>query len=486
MSKLSQSRTISAVINSTGVRNISKKTTLKLSVALGFTLNVLVFYPGFMSPDSLAQYQQASVNVYSDWHPPIMAWVWRILSFIFVPPAGLLFFQLILLWGSIYLLALEFISTRFKVWIILFLPFFPSILTISGVLWKDVQMAFALLAVFALNYVKRQKLAYTLTILLVFYAVSVRANAIFVLPPLAILSIILLVKTKSKVKIAVLALACTAAVFIGSHYLVQALTKPAKSDLASIALQDDLAYFSIINGKSLIPGVPITDIKKCATATPGGSQMYVIDVCLASLANREANSPAVYTKDLRGIWLKNILDNPLSYIKYHLYGFNIQLRAPGVTPRYFWEDGIVENEFGFKTLNGPLTKVVRNGINYLGGNADVFFKPFFWGWLNTVLCLFLIGMKASRQRNYLLLFNISGLSYLSSYFIVNGSDYRYSYWTTVITIFVAVLAFLQYGKALFIIPPKRRVIISVSIWVVTVLAFGWTTFFNIDFVALTK
>jgi hypothetical protein len=486
MSKLTRFRTISAVVNSTGVRNISKKTILKLSVALGFTLNILVFYPGFMSPDSLAQYQQASVNVYSDWHPPIMAWVWRILSFVFVPPSGLLFFQMILLWGSIYLLALEFISTRFKVWILVLLPFFPSILTISGVLWKDVQMAFALLTIFALNYVKRQKLIFVFTLLLVFYAVSLRMNAFFALPPLVILFVIVFVRIKSKVIIALLGLTCTAAIFIGSYFLVQALTNPAKSDLASVSTQDDLSYFSLIKGESLIPGVPLTDIKKCATATPGGSQMYVIDFCLAPLANREVNSPTVYTSDLRGVWLKNIFENPLGYIKFHLYGFNIQLRAPGVTPRYFWEDGIVKNEFGFETLNGPLTKVVRNSINYLGRNADIFFKPFFWGWLNIVFCLFLIGMKSTRQRNYLLLFNLSGLTYLGSYFFLHGSDYRYSYWTTVITIFVAVLAIFQYGRNLFIIPPRRREIILISIFFITVLAFGWTSFFNIDFVALTQ
>ena len=36
-----------------------------------------IFYPGILSPDSLAQYEQALSGIYVDWHPPLMAIILR-------------------------------------------------------------------------------------------------------------------------------------------------------------------------------------------------------------------------------------------------------------------------------------------------------------------------------------------------------------------------------------------------------------------------
>lgn len=477
---------IDSALQSLNFQLPSKKAVLKINVVLGFTLNTLIFYPGFMSPDSLNQFQQASANSYSDWHPPIMAWVWRQLNFVFVPPTGLLFFQMLLLWGSIYFLALEYVDSRFKPWILIMLPFAPSILSISGVIWKDVQMAFSLLAVFALNYVKRKRIIFVITLLLVVYAISLRSNAILALPPLTILAVILVYKNFTRLKIIALSIVATIAIFTGSNFLVQVLTHPVKANLASVALQDDLAYFSLIKGDSLIPDVPLDHIKECATATPGGSPMYVVDVCLATLGNRDANSPKIYTERLRDVWFQNIKENPIQYLRFRLYGFNVQLRAPGIAPRYIWNDGIVENEFGFKALNSTFTSITKSGVDYIGKNFDFFFKPFFWAWLNVVTSILLFGMQSSRRRSLLLSFNFSGLTYLFSYFFVNASDYRYSYWTTIITIFVSLLAYYEYGKNLFSIPPKFRNIKLILIALLTILLFGWTSIFDIDLIELSK
>ncbi len=486
MSGKKRFNSISSALKSLDFPVPSKKALLKLNVVIGFTLNTLVFYPGFMSPDSLNQFQQASANSYSDWHPPIMAWVWRQLNFVFVPPTGLLFLQMLLLWGSVYLLALEYVDSRFKPWVMILLPFFPGILSISGVIWKDVQMAFSLLAVLALNYVRRQRIIFVVSLFLVIYAVALRANAIFALPPLAILGAFLVFKNITKLKVFSLSIVATIAIFTGSSFLVQVLTHPVKANLASVALQDDLAYFSLIKGYSLIPSVPLDHIKECATATPGGSPMYVVDVCLATLGNREANSPEIYTEELREVWLQNIKEDPIQYLRFRLYGFNVQLRAPGVPPRYIWNDGIVENEFGFKALNGGFTSATKRSVDYIENNFDFFFKPFFWAWLNIVIGILLFGMQASRRRNLLLSFNFSGLTYLFSYFFVNASDYRYSYWMTVITIFVSVLAYFEYGSKFLSIAPRHRKIKLIMIALLTILLFNWTSIFDINLIELSK
>jgi hypothetical protein len=354
------------------------------------------------------------------------------------------------------------------------------------VLWKDVQMAFTLLAVFALSFVKHRRSTTLISILLLLYAISLRSNAILVLPPLIVLFVILRYRLSSKLKIIFLALIISTGFFAASIFIVQNLTHPIKSNLASVSLQDDLAFFSLIENRSLIPGVSLSSIKTCALATPGGSPMYVIDVCISSLENREANSPLIYTSSLRTVWLESIWRHPLDYVSFRLYAFNVQLRSPGVPPRYYWNEGIVDNEFGFKPLDGPLTKIVRSCINFLGANFDVFFKPFFWAWLNLVLTLLLWCRKSSQRRNVLIFFNLSGLSYLSSYFFFTGSDFRYSYWTTVITIFVSVIALFEYGSSLFNVAEKRRILLQVLIVLISIALFGWTSIFDIDLESLIK
>ena len=67
----------------------------------GFLLYVGFFYPGFMSTDSAVQILQARQGVYSDWHPPAMAYLWGLLESITVPgPAGMLILQSALIWGG--------------------------------------------------------------------------------------------------------------------------------------------------------------------------------------------------------------------------------------------------------------------------------------------------------------------------------------------------------------------------------------------------
>src|SRR5260221_13697898 len=74
-------------------------------IALGFGLVAYAYWPGVMIDDARWQYQQAVDNAYEDWHPPLMAWVWRRLAFIVPGPAPMLLLQLLLYWAGIALIA---------------------------------------------------------------------------------------------------------------------------------------------------------------------------------------------------------------------------------------------------------------------------------------------------------------------------------------------------------------------------------------------
>ena len=103
-----------------------------------------VFWPGLMSRDSFIQYSQANSGYYQDWHPPIMALVWRIILLIFPFQTGMLILQCLLLFIGLSIL-IKNTKTSIGRYLFLAMPFYPWIFGISGVIWKDIQLAFTLL-----------------------------------------------------------------------------------------------------------------------------------------------------------------------------------------------------------------------------------------------------------------------------------------------------------------------------------------------------
>ena len=66
-------------------------------------LTFAAYFPGVYTPDSADQLGQALKNDYHDWHPPLMAWLWRSLITLTGREESLLVFHLLLLTaGAIY------------------------------------------------------------------------------------------------------------------------------------------------------------------------------------------------------------------------------------------------------------------------------------------------------------------------------------------------------------------------------------------------
>src|ERR1044071_6521479 len=65
-----------------------------LILGAGWSLAVLYAFPGLMSSDSAIQLVQArGLAAISDWHPPIMAVIWRYVDRIVAGPFGMLLLQ---------------------------------------------------------------------------------------------------------------------------------------------------------------------------------------------------------------------------------------------------------------------------------------------------------------------------------------------------------------------------------------------------------
>ena len=155
---------------------------------------VRLFAPGRVNIDIANQYAQAIGKIpVSDWHPPIMSAVWRVLIDITGDPGSLLVLQVGLIAASC--LAIGIIVHRIGAprWVSLLGPAVmatPWTLSQMTTLWKDTQMGAALLgAVVLLIIVRLVPKTWALWIpalALLVYAVGLRKNAVFAVVPIAV------------------------------------------------------------------------------------------------------------------------------------------------------------------------------------------------------------------------------------------------------------------------------------------------------------
>jgi hypothetical protein len=162
----------------------------------GFFLHFAIMYPGFMTYDAVNQILEARAGVFSDWHPPLMAMIWRLLEHLMPGPAPMLFLQLGLIWLGAFLVFHAFFqscSSKIAASLLCGLFFLPPMFGVSGAILKDMLMWGALLTAFGvaghINSTTNQELWLTgvlsiLTLLLLWLAILLRHNAIFATIPL--------------------------------------------------------------------------------------------------------------------------------------------------------------------------------------------------------------------------------------------------------------------------------------------------------------
>ena len=155
-------------------------------MTLVFLVEALTWWPGILRSDSLTQFSQAQTGFLSDHHPPIMAFLWHYLNFIYPGSGSLLIFNLCLFCGSIFV----FGCCVPNVWKLFFvgIPFFPPVFSYSGFILKDVGFTFSYLLIISIltfYTVQQKKIGWgviSLIIPILFYGTAVKYQAVFLLP----------------------------------------------------------------------------------------------------------------------------------------------------------------------------------------------------------------------------------------------------------------------------------------------------------------
>lgn len=412
----------------------------RLIGALGFICVVWESTPGFMSPDSVVQLEQARSLAFSDDHPPLMALLWALPDRLVSGPFGMLLLLNAIYWGALVACFRRFpLPAPLRVVCLAITAFLPPLFVNLGVIWKDILMQGALLALLASCLAFQQtRRARALGWVAFWSAIAIgsRHNAAAAVWPLLALAAAAhpRLASLSRVRRAAAALASSLVIVV---CIQQALTlgfRPftkqthfwqltALFDLAGMSVVEEQVLFDRDMG-ALRDGAQLADIRRSFNPR---DHMTLYGCarkgCRPLLTPVE--EPAQQARLARN-WQRAISEHPLGYLRHraevyrHLLGLDAQ---PVINFPI-----IVRNPWGYALQPNRFRDVVVSFIDSL------LTTPLFSPWLYVLVCgagVALGGVAAARGGSAVpLALCASGLLYhLTFFFLACSPPYRYSLWT---------------------------------------------------------
>jgi hypothetical protein len=423
----------------------TKPVVIAVTIALLAATNLAIWFPGESGPDSQSQYAQALAGQFDDWHPPIMAWLLSIFRLLADGDGPMFCFQVVCYWVGFGLIAVALAHTGHlqAAWAMLGVALFPSVLTLNGVLLKDVGMGVTLLAAFAAVFWCRMQdrevppAIAAISLMLLLYGALVRANAVFALLPLVFYMIRpqWLVRPWRLLAVSIPAsLAIVPAGDLFNHRVLRAEPlAPIRSlqifDITGIAFHSgDIAVFQ--RGNTFTRD----EVRRCYTPV-GWDRLAPWGEC-RSFWNRLAVSPHLHgiveqldaraamraepNPDLPHLWMAAIIRHPLAYARHRLAHFNSEI----------WRGA----SMGAPDAAAPRTLAV---VLY-----DLVTASALWVAVGAGLLMQLAFERSVRGGPSIvaaLALLLSGLSYASAYLIIGvATELRYLFWS-LIAIFTAMV-----------------------------------------------
>lgn len=422
-------------ITDAGVRRVA------LSATALLVGSIALFWPGYATYDTVAQYGQVVSGVYDDWHPPAMARLWSLFGAHGTGPMFAL--QLALFWAGLGTLAMALASLerRRAAVVVLVIGVWPPVLGWQATVLKDAQMLGAMLAAFGLVAWWRLRgltvpwPAVGAVVVLMGYAVLVRANAVFAVAPLAVM---LGGWPRGRPAQAVVALVGMVAVLavapVVNHRLMLAGESPvvrteAIYDLAGIAVRTGDARGSLLGERDLETLRAHRCVKPMFWDPLGDA-----GVCEAAVAPLHAVSVGVLYGALRAA----VLRHPVAYAAHRLAHWNATERwlVPWNWPNAVPPFAAQPNDHG---LNPPgiaahSWQVVAGWLTRLPTSWPVAFVA------AGLLALVDAGRAPGAARDLALALLMSALTLEASFAVVSiASDLRYHLWPMVAVALAVVL-----------------------------------------------
>ncbi|WP_328887081.1 hypothetical protein [Streptomyces sp. NBC_00316] len=408
-----------------------------------------VFHPGYFSRDSKYQLLQAlGDQPVSDWHPPVLALVWRILIRTTGAVSAMAALQTAVLWGSLWVLARlvwKKTGSRGLSLAMLAVGLAPHIMNFTGVVWKDVHLAYALLAACAVALTARELpegrtrtrwALLVLGVLFIVYAGMVRKNGLpAVFPVFALL--VLAVWPAPGRRRWLAAIGVFVAVTVAGSAGVSAATHPLATRVYAVIPVDDLVHV-------LTPAQVRT-----AAEQAGGSADFRDRMVTAAIDCRKRNIPSDaylqcfpydrpfdvtelsrHADVLVRMWTQQMPKHWRGYAEYRVRVFTKLL----FQDNQFFQNGTYPEPGGRLheiAAENPVNETLRSALqNYVTGSVrylPMLFQG--WFWLAVSLVLVLRRRWPGPYSRELRLIGASSLVYLLAYLpTAPESNFRYVYW----------------------------------------------------------
>jgi hypothetical protein len=428
---------------------VASGSVLALLVVALFALNVALHYPGTMNSDSISQYAEATSGHYSDWHPPVMAWVWSLLRHVGDGPGPFLVLHLALYWSGFGLLAdgMRRAGHPRTALLMALAGAFPPFLYLNATVAKDAGMVCSwLAAVGAIFWFRAQSRRIPLywgaaIAALLLYGTLVRSNALFGLGPLLLYALAPARWLRTPrlmagaVVIAVLAIPLT-------QQLNRVLFHPdERNPVQSLFLFDLLGIAAHAHDPALLePRATLSaaDLRACYTPywwdplSPWGH--------CEKRVHRPDNSHATYGEGLPVQWAKTIAAHPVAYAEHRLKHFNSEIlfavppKHIRLTPEY-QNDDIAHSRMEAVTARDIKLDLLRK---------NPFVWPVTWMVWGLGLLVFLARQPSFGSVLLARTLVVSELAYSSAYLVIGvATDMRYHYWSLIAGLVATVLVMPQ-------------------------------------------
>ena len=413
-----------------------------------------LFYPGFMSYDTLHALSGARKGVTDSAWPPMVSYIWRVVDLVSLNPSAMHFSQVFLLIFSIFFVVYFFTKKIRYATVFLFIYLcVPVILGTVAVIWKDVLMAAFLLAGFAVilsmktvTNKRRFILLSLLAVLLIFLGVCSRHNAIAGAVPLIFYLAWVVCSPRFNRPLHLwLSVVILSLMLIG-------LIFSAKTLLDNYSLP---SFNKFDNSKDVfIKPVRVLDVAGASLCV--GSNLFgdmAADLSLTEIRSlydpRHINlsagllSRVGVDSRINKIWLDVAIHHPICFFnnkfqltKYMLganYGPQFIITAPSVD----------SNEYGYSLPKSPLRD---DAVAYIGRAANLpFLRPWFLYLISVIMFICLIWRRALKIE-YSIMFLSAVLYFAGLVALGNAADARLPFYTTTLVLIFTFISIFELKK----------------------------------------
>jgi hypothetical protein len=431
-------------------------------------LTIFIFQPGYLNADAVDQLGQARSGQYSDWHPPVMSWVWSLLDKIAPGALGMFILQVILFWGGLGLLAAFITPKPLKQILIVLIGFYPPLFMLLSAVIKDILMAASFLIGFAiLLWAGRQRSLplFFLSLFLIMFGMLTRHNAILIAAPLFLYAgfIFLDLKPIKIVPLSPLWLGLTiGAFFFALAFLLGRAWSGSITRIESYPIQQimvhDLTAITLRLKTDFLPDYladseqpSMGDLRRIYNIR-SLKNLYYPD--FTPIHFRVLNEPELVS-DLTSTWFHVVREHPRAYLEHRwkVLMAIMSISVPKSCGPYYYEKTIYKpkgyyGESGGYYSDTPIVDRLFSQMELL--RNSILYQNWLYVLFSTLIVFFsLFGILSKTQYSknlYYIAFVLGGGALLyaaANLFVGVSCDFRYFYWNAVTSWVGGVITFFS-------------------------------------------